>query len=88
MSLLFLSIPLSCVFPYLPADPSLLPHLFAALPSVVFLCTVLDLKRGFLELLISSVVSWFIVKHGVSTKQGKAMPWTIFGFTMGHLIIK
>ncbi|KAL8279887.1 hypothetical protein RQP46_007737 [Phenoliferia psychrophenolica] len=87
IGLMFLSLPLSCVFPYLPADPSLAPHLFAALPSVVFLCLVLDLKHGFVQLLASSVLSWLIVKLGVKYKMGQAMPWTIFAFTMGHLIV-
>lgn len=87
--LLFLSVPLSLVFPYLPSSTtSVLPHLFSALPSVVFLWTVLHLRSGFFQLLGSSLLTWVIVKRGIANKEGKAMPWKVFAVAMGHLTIK
>ncbi|KAL8287422.1 hypothetical protein RQP46_003280 [Phenoliferia psychrophenolica] len=86
VGLLLFSIPLSLLFPYLPADPSYLPHLYAALPGVYFLCGVLDLRRGFVELLASAVVAWLVIRHGVRNKKGREMPWMVFGAAMGHLV--
>ncbi|KAM0749795.1 MBOAT-domain-containing protein [Meredithblackwellia eburnea MCA 4105] len=85
--LLFLSIPLSLVFPYLPQDPSPIPHLFAALPTIFYLWTVLNLRDGFFHLLASSLVTYFIVKNGVKNKEGSKMPWKVFAVVMGHLTV-
>ncbi|KAM0792801.1 hypothetical protein ACM66B_002570 [Microbotryomycetes sp. NB124-2] len=85
--LLVISVPLSLVFPHLPSsESSVVPHLVAALPSVVFLTVILDnLRWGLVQLVLDSVATWFIVKWGVKTKQGRSMPWIVFVVVMGHL---
>ncbi|GAA6007872.1 hypothetical protein JCM11491_006519 [Sporobolomyces phaffii] len=84
--LLVLSIPLSSVFPFLPSSTrSAAQHLYALVPSVVFLCFTLNLRKGFLELVADSFATWLIVKLGVRQKWGKTMPWIVFAVVMGHL---
>lgn len=89
VALIIVSVPLSLVFPYLPSSTtSSLPHLFAALPSLVYLCFVLNLRGGFLQLVASTVATWCIVQLGVKNKMGKEMPWIVFAVVMGHLAVK
>lgn len=85
--LLLLSVPLSLVFPLLPAS-SILAHLFASLPAFVYLALVLDLPGGFAQLLLSALITWGVVKVGVKGNWGRRMPWTVFAIVMGHLAIK
>lgn len=83
------SVPLSLAYPYFPPSTrSPLAHLYSLVPSVVFLCFVLDLRWGFLQLLASSLATWIIVKVGVAQKWGAAMPWAVFTLVMGHLAVK
>lgn len=83
--LLYVALPLSFVFPYLPPSTvSPLPALFALIPSFFFLCVVLDLWQGAFELLAVSVVTWIIVKIGRKS-WGSGMPWAVFAVVMGHL---
>lgn len=83
------SVPLSLAYPYFPPSTrSPLAHLYSLVPSVVFLCFVLDLRWGFLQLLASSLATWVIVKVGVAQKWGAAMPWAVFTLVMGHLAVK
>lgn len=87
--LLFLSVPLSLLYPHLPSsNTSILPHLVSFLPSVLYLCFILDLKYGFLQLLVSCLITWVIVDRGVKNKEGKSMCWKVFTVVMGHLAIK
>ncbi|TNY20048.1 MBOAT, membrane-bound O-acyltransferase family-domain-containing protein [Rhodotorula diobovata] len=82
------SVPLSLAYPYFPPSTrSPLAHLYSLVPSVVFLCFVLDLRWGFLQLLASSLATWVIVKVGVAQKWGAAMPWAVFTLVMGHLAV-
>ncbi|KAK4049456.1 Lysophospholipid acyltransferase [Microbotryomycetes sp. JL201] len=87
--LLVISVPLSLVFPHLPSsDTSIVPHLVAALPSIVFFTVILDnLRWGLVQLVMDSVATWLIVKWGVKTKQGRMMPWIVFVVAMGHLTL-
>ncbi|GAA6038523.1 hypothetical protein JCM8097_004611 [Rhodosporidiobolus ruineniae] len=80
------SVPLSLVFPYLPPSTrSSVVHLYSILPSILFLCFILDLRWGFLELVGDAVATWVICKVGVAQKWGRAMPWAVFTVVMGHL---
>ncbi|GAA5830940.1 hypothetical protein JCM11251_005086 [Rhodosporidiobolus azoricus] len=82
------SVPLSLAFPYFPPSTrSSLVHLYALLPSILFLCFTLNLRWGFLELFADTAVTWVLCKIGVAGKWGKAMPWTVFAVTMGHLAV-
>ncbi|KAK4056260.1 Lysophospholipid acyltransferase [Microbotryomycetes sp. JL221] len=85
--LLIISVPLSLVFPHLPSSAtSIVPHLVAAVPSVIFLTLILDgLRWGLVQLMLDSVATWLIVKWGIKTKQGRTMPWLVFVVVMGHL---
>ncbi|GAA5952711.1 hypothetical protein JCM21900_000412 [Sporobolomyces salmonicolor] len=86
--LLVLSVPLSLAFPFLPPSTrSPIQHLFALVPSIIFLCFVLDLRKGFFELLADCITTWVIAKVGVARKWGRAMPWTVFAVVMGHLAV-
>ncbi|GAA5895204.1 lysophospholipid acyltransferase [Sporobolomyces salmoneus] len=86
--LLVLSIPLSLVFPFLPSTTrSSAQYFYSLLPSVVFLCLTLNLRKGFLELVLDCLATWTIVKLGVKAKWGKTMPWLVFAVVMGHLAI-
>ncbi|SCV72442.1 BQ2448_3979 [Microbotryum intermedium] len=89
ITLIVAAVPLSLVFPHLPSSTvSVLPHLYAALPSVFYLCFVLHLRRGFLELVLSSLAAWTIVKVGVATKRkDRLAPWLVFVVVMGHLAV-
>lgn len=84
--LLVLSVPLSLVFPYLPSSTtSILPDVFAIVPSFWFLWSVLKLKSTVIQLTISTVVCWAIVKFGGKSKW---MAWSVFAVAMGHLAVK
>lgn len=75
------------MFPFLPSSTrSVLPHLFAALPSVIFLWNVLYLRQGFLQLLASCLVTYGLALVGKG--WGKRMPWIVFTVVMGHLAYK
>lgn len=89
--LLFLSLPLSFLFQQIPIKfkfYSILQHLISILPSILYLCFILDLKFGFLQLLLSSLLTYFIIKFGLKNKEGKKMCWKVFTLVMGHLAIK
>ena len=62
--------------------------MYAALPSLVYLWTILGLRNGFFELVASTVATWCIASWGVKTKMGKQMPWIVFVVVMGHLAAK
>ncbi|GAA5916433.1 hypothetical protein JCM6882_001561 [Rhodosporidiobolus microsporus] len=82
------AVPLSLAFPYFPPSTrSSLVHLYALVPSILFLCFVLDLRWGFLELLADTLATWFICKLGVAGKWGRATPWMVFAVVMGHLAV-
>ncbi|BGP13333.1 hypothetical protein JCM10213_001480 [Rhodosporidiobolus nylandii] len=82
------SVPLALAFPYFPStNRSSLAHLYALLPCVLFLCFVLDLRWGFLELFADAVATWAIAKVGVASNAGRAMPWAVFTVVMGHLAV-
>ncbi len=84
--LLLLAVPLSLVFPYLPSsEQSILPDVFAIVPSIWFLWSVLKLESTTIQLLGSTVVCWLIVKFGGNSKW---MPWAVFTVAMGHLAVK
>ncbi|GAA5924596.1 lysophospholipid acyltransferase [Sporobolomyces koalae] len=84
--LLVLSIPLSLVFPFLPSSTrSSVQHVYALVPSVVFLCFTLNLRNGFFELIADCIATWILVKLGTAQKWGKSMPWLVFAVVMGHL---
>ncbi|GAA5862519.1 hypothetical protein JCM8547_002091 [Rhodosporidiobolus lusitaniae] len=80
------AVPLSILFPYFPSTArSSRAHLYAFLPTVLFLCFILDLRWGFLQLLGSTLATWVLVKIGVALNWGRAMPWLVFTVVMGHL---
>lgn len=84
--LLVLSVPLSLVFPYLPSSTtSIIPDVFAVVPSFWFLWSVLKLRSTTIQLVINTVVCWAIVKFGGKSKW---MPWAVFAVAMGHLAVK
>ncbi|GAA5976711.1 hypothetical protein JCM5350_006728 [Sporobolomyces pararoseus] len=84
--LLVLSIPLSLVFPFLPSTSrSSAQYFYSLLPSIIFLCFTLNLRKGFFELIADCIATWLVVKLGVKQKWGKTMPWLVFGIVMGHL---
>lgn len=87
--LLFLAVPLSLVYPYLPpSTKSPVVHLYSIGLITIFCCFVLPWTRGFLELVASCVVTWLIVKIGVKQKWGGSMQWIVFAVALGHLTIK
>jgi hypothetical protein len=84
--LLLLAVPLSAVFPYLPSsDKSIVADVYAIVPSLWFMWSVLKIRSTTIQLLASTVVCWLIVKFGGKSKW---MPWAVFGVAMGHLAVK
>lgn len=76
----FLAFPLAVPLPHLTATQK---HLFNFLVGSFFLWGILDLPFGYLQLLASTLTTYFVTKHNVG---GKAwMPWLVFGLAMGHL---
>lgn len=78
----FLAFPLAVPLPHLTAVQK---HLFNFLVGSFFLWGILDLPGGYLQLLASTLTTYFVTKHNVG---GKAwMPWLVFGLAMGHLTV-
>ena len=84
--LLLLAVPLSLVFPYLPSSTeSVIPDVFAIVPSAWFMWSVLKIRSTAIQLVTSTVVCWLIVKLG---RRSTWMPWAVFAVAMGHLAVK
>ncbi|GAA6000668.1 hypothetical protein JCM10207_004601 [Rhodosporidiobolus poonsookiae] len=81
------AVPLSLAFPYFaPSTRSSLIHFYALLPSALFFC-ILDLPKGYAEIVADCLATWVIAKVGVSQKWGRTMPWLVFTVVMGHLAV-
>ncbi|EIW82188.1 MBOAT-domain-containing protein [Coniophora puteana RWD-64-598 SS2] len=79
---LLVSYPLGSVFIRIPASSSF-KHIFNLSAALFFLIPVLNLSGGFLQLLGSSLATYFIAKTNTSAK----MPWIVFAVAMGHLTV-
>ncbi|THH33641.1 hypothetical protein EUX98_g500 [Antrodiella citrinella] len=78
---LILSYPLGSVFIRVPS-PSL-KHAFNIVVALFYLIYMLHLGTGTLQLLVSSLGTYFIAAN----VKGPNMPWIVFTFVMGHLTI-
>ena len=79
-SCLLAAFPLAAVFPYL-TNPSA-KHIYSLAVSFVFLVPVLNLHTGFLQLVGSALVTYYICMFKVG---GNNMGWLVFALQMGHL---
>ncbi|CDR88121.1 related to ALE1-broad-specificity lysophospholipid acyltransferase [Sporisorium scitamineum] len=79
-SCLLAAFPLAAMFPYLPSPAA--KHLYSLVVSFIFFVPVLNLYSGFLQLVGSALVTYFICKFKVG---GKNMGWLVFALQMGHL---
>ncbi|SPO22271.1 related to ALE1 - broad-specificity lysophospholipid acyltransferase [Ustilago trichophora] len=79
-SCLLLAFPLAAVFPCLPSPTA--KHLYSLLVSFIFLVPVLNLYSGFLQLVGSALLTYYICMFNVG---GKNMGWLVFALQMGHL---
>ncbi|GJJ07177.1 hypothetical protein Clacol_001377 [Clathrus columnatus] len=60
-----------------------LKHLFTLIMSFTFLCLVMGLWSGTLQLLGATLLTYFLA----ATFRGHTMPWIVFTAVMGHLTI-
>ncbi|KAJ1033143.1 hypothetical protein NDA13_001141 [Ustilago tritici] len=79
-SCLLLAFPLAAVFPYLPSPAA--KHLYSIGVSFIFLVPLLNLCSGFLQLVGSALLTYYICIFKVG---GKNMPWLVFALQMAHL---
>lgn len=79
-SCLLAAFPLAAAFPYLPSPTS--KHLYSLVVSFVFFVPILNLYSGFLQLIGSALLTYYICLFKVG---GKNMGWLVFGLQMGHL---
>lgn len=82
ITLLIIASPLA--YP-LPSLPSTAKHVVCLATSAFFFVGILDLQAGFLQLLGTSLITYFLAKLQLG---GRKMPWIVFFFEMGHLTIK
>ncbi|KAF8556285.1 MBOAT-domain-containing protein [Imleria badia] len=84
---LLIAYPLGSLFIRIPSSQPNLKHAFNLFISVFFFIPVLNLQWGFLQLLGSVLVTYFIAAN----LRGPNMPWIVFMqvylFVMGHLTI-
>ncbi|SPC60598.1 related to ALE1 - broad-specificity lysophospholipid acyltransferase [Ustilago sp. UG-2017b] len=79
-SCLLLAFPLAAVFPYLPSPAA--KHLYSIGVSFILLVPLLNLCSGFLQLVGSALLTYYICIFKVG---GKNMPWLVFALQMAHL---
>ena len=79
-SCLLAAFPLAAVFPYLPSATA--KHLYSLVVSFIFLVPILNLYSGFLQLVGSALLTYYICYFKVG---GKNMGWLVFALQMGHL---
>ncbi|KAK2462342.1 hypothetical protein APHAL10511_005648 [Amanita phalloides] len=79
---LLVAYPLGSVFIRIPSSTPTLRHLFNVVVAISFFAA-LRLYGAFFQLLASIVGTYLIVKYDRSTR----MPWIVFVFVMGHLMI-
>lgn len=79
-SCLLAAFPLAAVFPYLPSPAA--KHLYSLAVSFIFLVPILNLYSGFLQLVGSALLTYYICMFKVG---GKNMGWLVFALQMGHL---
>ncbi|PWZ03415.1 MBOAT-domain-containing protein [Testicularia cyperi] len=77
---LIIAFPLSAAFPYLETASQ--KHLYSLAVSFIFFVPILSLYSGFLQLLGSALLTYYICMYKVG---GKKMGWLVFGLQMGHL---
>ncbi|KZP15136.1 MBOAT-domain-containing protein [Athelia psychrophila] len=80
---LLVSYPLGSLFIRIPASQPHMKHLFSVVVTLIYLLPVLKMYSAFLQLL-GSVLGTYLIAAFV---KGPNMPWIVFGFTMGHLLI-
>ena len=74
ISCMLVSYPLGNVFVRIPSSSPELRHLFSIAVSFFFTCVVLDLWGGFIQLLASTLATYFVSKN----VKGREMPWIVF----------
>ncbi|KAN0060981.1 Lysophospholipid acyltransferase [Thecaphora frezii] len=74
------SFPLASVYPRLSSPNA--KHLFSLAVSTIFFVPILELRWGFLQLLATSLVTYYICLNRIG---GRNMGWLVFGLQMGHL---
>ncbi|AOA63715.1 Broad-specificity lysophospholipid acyltransferase [Komagataella phaffii CBS 7435] len=80
---LLLSFPLSALFKRLPDNKYTLKNLVVIGVSFFYIFIILELKGGFVTLLISTTFTYLITKY----LKSDLMPWFNLAFLMGHLCI-
>ncbi|ORY32801.1 MBOAT, membrane-bound O-acyltransferase family-domain-containing protein [Naematelia encephala] len=77
------SYPLAILFVRIPPNRPNLAHLFSLVIAAIYLVPLLGLGTGLIHLLISCFGTYVIV---VSLRSAN-MPWVVFVFVMGHLLL-
>ncbi|KAF9649614.1 MBOAT-domain-containing protein [Thelephora ganbajun] len=78
---LLVSYPLGSVFVRVPSVG--LKHVFNISVTLLYLLAMLNMFNAFLQLLLDILVTYYLAK-GMTDKR---MPWLVFIFVMGHLLI-
>ncbi|KAJ7590774.1 endoplasmic reticulum protein [Mycena floridula] len=80
---LLVAYPLGSLFVRVPSSKPNLRHLFNVSVTLLFFFPILKLYSAFFQLLASVIVTYLLAKYDHSP----GMPWKVFVFTMGHLLI-
>ncbi|EGF97071.1 membrane bound O-acyltransferase protein [Melampsora larici-populina 98AG31] len=97
LSSLLISIPLSIPIPHLQKLNPIYFHIYSISISIYFLTGIFNLKSGFIQLLLDSLITYFICQHyiiplsqekdkdGSKKSKAKRMVWGIFAGLLTHL---
>lgn len=80
--MLLVAYPLAYPLPQLPPN---VKHALSIGTSFLFVFGILNLHVGYLQLLGTTLATYFIAKFNVG---GANMPWIVFAAQMGHLTVK
>ncbi|KIM83962.1 hypothetical protein PILCRDRAFT_97057 [Piloderma croceum F 1598] len=83
ISCLLISYPLGSLFIRIPSSQPGLKHIFNLTVTLVYLLPVLNMYSALLQLL-GSVIGTYMIAANV---RGPRMPWIVFVFLMGHLLV-
>ncbi|KAG7096611.1 hypothetical protein E1B28_004028 [Marasmius oreades] len=80
---LLFAYPLGSLFIRVPSQKPGLRHMFSIAVTMFFLLSLFKMYSGTLQLLADILVTYFVAKWNTGPK----MPWIIFFFALGHLMV-
>ncbi|KAF5357589.1 hypothetical protein D9758_007471 [Tetrapyrgos nigripes] len=79
---LLVAYPLGSIYIRIPSDKPTLKHLFSIAVTLFYFFPMLNMYSAFFQLLVDVLVTYYLGKS-----HSPNMPWMVFGFALGHLMI-